>query len=56
MYPSSTHLSHRPGPRDLLDYVTRRSETVAMLRRSFCCALALSTPYVMFLLNGMLRP
>ena len=52
----SSRSRHPAGTRDLLDYVARRSETAAMLRRSLCCVLALSTPYAMFLLNGVLRP
>lgn len=41
---------------DRRDYVARPATTAAMLRRTLCCVLALSTPYAMFLLNGALRP
>lgn len=36
--------------------VARPATTTAMLRRTLCCVLALSTPYAVFLLNGALRP
>lgn len=44
----TAHAGHR--------HVDRPATTAAMLGRTFCCALALSTPYAMFLLNGVLRP
>jgi hypothetical protein len=44
-----------PGLVDL-DVVVRRSGAVGMLARAFCCILALTTPYAMFLLNGALHP
>lgn len=45
-----------PWPRARLLLLLRRSETLAATARAICCLLAISVPYLLFVLESALHP